>query len=148
LQLNPAELSAIKAALAEPEQDHTALREQLKTKFLAASPATFLTPPEDRREGYPHQGRPEVGEKIYQLSCLHCHGEQRYSFFELGEARSHYVFLTRHFPRYTRYSTYQVSRYGTSPIPGKKAYMPHYTAERMSDQQVEDLRAYLAQAAK
>lgn len=121
----------------------------LKATYSVASPATFVLPPQDRRAGYPTAGErnPEAGGSLYQRACLHCHEDQRYSFFELAENQFHYDFLTKHFPRYTRYSTYQVSRYGTSPIPGKRAYMPHYTKERMSDGQIEDLRAYLAAGA-
>jgi mono/diheme cytochrome c family protein len=117
----------------------------LKASYLLASPATFVLPPKDRKVGFPVAAtpNPENGAAVYELACLHCHEKKRYSFFELGEGVEHYNFMTKHFPRYTRYSTYQVVRYGTSPIPGKKAYMPHYTKERMSDLQVEDLRAYL-----
>ncbi|MEO0732511.1 MAG: c-type cytochrome [Bacteroidota bacterium] len=118
---------------------------ELKQKFLLASPATFVLPPEDRKSGYPVADTPDPtnGARIYDRACLHCHEDQRYSFFALAETEHDYQFLTKHFPRYTRYSVYQVSRYGTSPIPGKRAYMPHYTAERMTDGQLEDLRAYL-----
>jgi mono/diheme cytochrome c family protein len=119
----------------------------LKSRYLSASPAHFLTPPPDRQAGYAEAGRPEKGELLYQRSCLHCHGQQRYAFFNLDETRYSYDFLTRHFPRYTRYSAYQVIRYGTSPTNGKRAYMPHYTLERMSNQQVEDMRAFLARGA-
>ena len=57
-------------------------------------------------------------------------------------------FLEKHISAYTRYSIYQVSRYGTSPIPWKKAYMPQYTKEKMSEQMLEDLRMYIEQEAK
>jgi mono/diheme cytochrome c family protein len=117
----------------------------LKSSYLLSSPATFVFPPKDRKTGFPIAAKPNPanGAAVYERACLHCHEKRRYSFFELGEGVNHYNFMTKHFPRYTRYSTYQVTRYGTSPIPGKKAYMPHYTKERMSDLQVEDLRAYL-----
>jgi mono/diheme cytochrome c family protein len=84
------------------------------------------------------------GALVYEQSCLHCHGERRYSFFNLDESIYSLSFLAKHFPQYSRYSVYQVSRYGTSPSPGKRAYMPHYTQQRMSNQQVEDLRAYVS----
>lgn len=118
----------------------------LKKGYLLASPATFLLPPEDRKAGYPVTETPDLanGEALFQRGCLHCHENQRYSFFELADTEDHWSYLTKHFPRYTRYSTYQVVRYGTSPIPGKRAYMPHYTKERMTDLQVEELRAYMA----
>jgi mono/diheme cytochrome c family protein len=117
----------------------------LKASYLLSSPATFVLPPKDRKTGFPVAATPNPtnGAVVYERACLHCHEKRRYSFFELGEGVDHYNFMSKHFPRYTRYSTYQVTRYGTSPIPGKKAYMPHYTKERMSDLQVEDLRAYL-----
>ena len=120
---------------------------ELKAGYLLASPATFVLPPKDRNAGFPVAPEaidPVAGGILYQRACLHCHEDQRYSFFELAENTFHYNFMTKHFPRYTRYSTYQVSRYGTSPIPGKRAYMPHYTAERMTDGQIESIRAYLA----
>jgi len=121
----------------------------LKESYLLASPATFLLPPEDRKAGYPLSGKPNAanGKALFQRACLHCHENRRYSFFEIADTEDHWSYLTKHFPRYTRYSTYQVTRYGTSPIPGKRAYMPHYTKERMTDLQVEELRAYMAAGA-
>lgn len=138
----------INAAI-EAKGDNSGLITSLRTNYLLASPATFVYPPKDRKAGFPVTGNRDLegGKAIYQLACLHCHEDQRYSFFELAENQFHYDFMAKHFPRYTRYSTYQVSRYGTSPIPGKRAYMPHYTKERMSDGQIEDLRAYLEGAA-
>ncbi|OAV45805.1 hypothetical protein A3850_005015 [Lewinella sp. 4G2] len=126
--------------------DHSPFIASLKKSYATASPATFVLPPENRKTGYPLTDTPDParGEAIYDRSCMHCHGEQRYSFFLMRDNEEHYRYLSRHFPKYTRYSTYQTVRYGTSPIPGKRAYMPHYTQERMSDLQVEDLRAFLA----
>ncbi len=142
-------LDRINRAIDRKDERRPGIIASLKANYLLASPATFLLPPKDRKTGYPVEAppNPDNGQAIYQRACLHCHEQQRYSFFELGESVDHYNFMTKHFPRYTRYSTYQVSRYGTSPIPGKKAYMPHYTKERMSDLQVEELRAYLAEGA-
>lgn len=145
LQLTDSEKSQIERA-ANGEGGQVVALATLNAKFLDHSPATFVTPPKDRNTGYENVvGDASRGEVIYELSCLHCHGERRYSFFNLDESAYSYDFLTKHFPKYTRYSTYQVSRYGTSPMGGKKAYMPHYTAERMSNQQVEDLRAFVRQ---
>lgn len=146
LDLKEEELNMVNRSLANQNNQSSAIK-LIEEKFLAASPAHFILPPTDRTAGYElatDEPRPERGALLYQKACLHCHENQRYSFFNLTEDSYSYDFLLKHFPRYTRYSTYQVVRYGTSPIPGKKAYMPHYTAERMSNQQVEDLRAYLA----
>lgn len=117
----------------------------LKSRYLDRSPATFVTPPENRKTGYPevNPGDPANGKLIYESSCLHCHAPGRVAFYRLDNAQQTLQFLARHAPRYTRYSIYQVIRYGTSPIPGKGTYMPNYTAQKLTDQQVEDLRAYI-----
>ena len=125
------------------------LADQLRSHYSLASPATFVLPPEDRKAGYAvaEAADAPTGRALYERGCLHCHENQRYSFFNLDRRDDDYDYLAKHFPRYTRYSVYQVSRYGTSPIPGKRAYMPHYTAERMSDRQVESLRDFIEQGA-
>ncbi len=116
----------------------------IKSKYLQASPATFVNPPEDRKIGYPDiEGSVENGALVYEKSCLHCHEEERYSFFQLDNSKFSFKHLEKHIPQYTRYSLYQVGRYGTSPINGKKAYMPNYTLEKMSHQQMEDLRLFI-----
>lgn len=147
LQLSESEKQQLEQALAG-KGNQEAARELLHSKYLSGAPATFVKPPEDRREGYPLSGNADNGRLIYERSCLHCHGEQRYAFFELDESRFSFRHLQKHLGRYTRYSIYQVIRYGTQPIPGKRAYMPQYTEEKLSDQQVEDLRAYIEQEAQ
>ena len=146
LNLSPQEKDQIAKAL-NGVGDTAGAIQLLKSQYAQAAPATFIAPPEDRKEGYENiVGDPENGELIYNLSCKHCHAEQRYSYYLLDDASQTFNHLERHFPRYTRYSTYQVTRYGTSPLPGKRAYMPQYTLEKMSNQQLEDLRAYITQA--
>lgn len=120
----------------------------LKSKYLQASPATFLTPPDDRTKGYDFKGDPNNGSIIYHHSCLHCHDKGRYALFSLDDSKYSFKFLNRHKDRYTPFSLYQVGRYGTYPLNGKKSYMPHYTKEKMSDQQMEDLRAYIESQSK
>lgn len=120
----------------------------LTGKYLQGSPATFIAPPEDRKMGAANStGNPVNGKLIYDLSCKHCHEDERYSFYKLDDTKLSFDHLNKHFGKYSRYSTYQVSRWGTSPTAGKKAYMPQYTKERMSVQQLEDLRAYIKQKA-
>ncbi len=140
-------LAEIDAAL-NGRGDETAAANTLQSYYLDHSPATFTTPPPNRDEGYGLVGDASNGKLIYDLSCMYCHGERRYSFFNLDDSRFTFDFMQRHFNRYTRYSTYQVVRYGTSPMNGKKAYMPHYPLEKMSNQQVEDLKAYISQEAQ
>ena len=145
LNLTDTEVKLIDKALMDQEGDRTDAIALLKTKYLQASPATFVKPPDDREGGYPKKGNPENGKLIYEHSCLYCHEEGRPAFFRLDDSKLSLNYLAKHFPRYTRYSTYQVARYGTPPMSGKKAYMPQYTLEKMSNQQMEDLRAYIEQ---
>lgn len=150
LRLNdlPAKAPSVKRVneeLLQKNLDKSAFVKSLKASYSTASSATFVVPPADRKVGYQvaDTPNPERGATLYDRSCMHCHGEQRYSFFLMKQETADYRYLAKHFPKYDRYSTYQTVRYGTSPIPGKRAYMPHYTEERMSNLQVEDLRAFL-----
>lgn len=121
----------------------------IKKQYRQDSPAHFVTPPKDRTVGYSEVvGNPENGKLLFELSCLHCHEKKRYSFYALDNSQATFRYLKKHFARYSRYSVYQVARYGTSPMPGKRSYMPQYTMEKMSNQQLEDLRAYIEQQAK
>ena len=100
--------------------------------------------PEDRTKGYDvNPGNIDIGKSIYELSCKHCHYKERYSFFSLDDKKDTFKHLKQHISKYTRFSIYQVARWGTTPLNGKRAYMPFYTQEKMSNQQMEDLRAYL-----
>jgi mono/diheme cytochrome c family protein len=124
--------------------DADAAIELIKSRYATAAPATFVKPPDDRQAGNEVAEKdPANGKRIYELSCLHCHENKRFAFFELDESAFSHRYLEKHIPRYTRYSIYQVIRWGTSPIPGKRAYMPNYTEEKLTRQMVEDLRAYI-----
>lgn len=112
-------------------------------------PATLVAP-------IPREKRPEVspvlnsyqnGKRVYRLSCLHCHAGKRFSNFKLDRSQKTFNFLKKHLDTDSRYSIYDALRYS----PGSKANrsnIPHYTAQRMSDQQIQDLRFYIAQRAK
>lgn len=50
--------------------------------------------------------------------------------------------------KYLLYSIYEAVRTGTCAETGHREYMPHCTAEKMSDQQVEDLPAYIEQESR
>lgn len=117
----------------------------IKSKYLGGSPATFVEPPEDRKVGYDLTGDPSNGKMIYDNSCLHCHEDMRYSYFNMNHSKMNLNYLRKKAGTYSRHSLYQVIRHGTFPKHGKKSYMPLYTKEKMSNQQVEDLRAYLEQ---
>ena len=115
----------------------------LESKYANKSEATFLEPPEDRKVGVGLTGSPNNGKRIYESSCLHCHYKQRYSFLHLDQEKLSLSHLDKKADTYSRHSIYQVSRYGTFSKYGKRSYMPRYPEERMSEQQLADLRAYL-----
>ena len=143
LILTEQEKGFINQALAGESSKEQAIA-TLKSKFMDHSPAHQQLPPEDRKKGYEVSSSDiENGKAIYELSCKHCHFKERYSFFSLDDSKTTFRHLANHIPKYTRYSIYQVSRWGTSPLNGKRAYMPFYTLEKMTNQQMEDLRAYI-----
>lgn len=145
LDLDAKTMADIKAAKENqsPGEMNKPILERLKSRYLSGSPAHFIPPPSDRKTGASYTGRPEKGKLIYDLSCKHCHLNQRYSYYNINDSKVSMRHLARHASKYTRYSIYQVARYGTSPFPGKRSYMPQYPIEKMNEQQLEDLRAYL-----
>lgn len=147
LNLSENDYSTINQAINGQGDKSTAI-DLVKSYYETGAPATFITPPDDRKKGYGLKGNPENGKLIYELSCQHCHKNKRYSYYNLDDSKLSFKHLSKHIDEYSRYSIYQVMRYGTPPMGGKKAYMPQYTQEKMSDQMVEDLRAYVEMKAK
>ncbi len=142
------ELDIIESAIYEGQQKEKAA-DILKSKYLDHAPATFINPPENYKAGFTDiTGNPENGKLIYENACLYCHMENDYSFYELDNDKITFRQLKRRMKIYDQRSFYHVNRYGTKPMAGKKAYMPHFTEEKMSNQQLEDLRAYILESAK
>jgi mono/diheme cytochrome c family protein len=129
-------------------KDHQEAIDLIKSRYLLKSDATFLYPPEDRKQGYPHEGNVENGKMIYENSCLHCHYKQKYSFFHLDNGKLSFKHLRAKAGSYSRQSIYQVIRWGVPTKSGKNSYMPQYTKEKLTDAMVEDLRAYIEQQAQ
>lgn len=137
------EVDFINSVLQGQDDSRSEAIELLEDKYAKSSPATFTYPPDDRKKGYGLVGDPANGELIYELSCMHCHNKQRYSYLHLDKHSLSLHHLKRYISGYTRHSIYQVIRWGVPSKSGKRSYMPQYTQERLSDQMVEDLRAYL-----
>jgi len=148
LNLKDEEFQKIESHLKDNSKDHTSAIALLKSKYLQYSPAHFVAPPADRKKGNGLTGDLENGKKFYETSCLHCHENERYSFFNLDDSKQSFCYLNGRFGKYSHASVYQVARWGTPPHPGKRAYMPQYTAEKMSEQQLADLRAYIESRAE
>lgn len=141
LDLNAAEWESINNPATEPAQ----VKALIQSKFLAKSPATFSDLPRDKREGYPYTGRPELGKAIFELGCMHCHRPQGESDVVFDTNKLTLKWLKRHITDHGDLSIYQIVRKGTYSEYGHQEYMPHYTQEKMSDQQLEDLRAFIEQ---
>ncbi|MBX2817556.1 MAG: cytochrome c [Saprospiraceae bacterium] len=116
----------------------------LKSKFMDFSPATFINPITGHDEEMKNMtGDVTRGQQLYELSCQHCHLKNNYSYLILDDEDLTFRYLKKNFDRYRNHSLGQVVRYGTYPKGGKKAYMPLYTQEKMTNQQLADLRAYI-----
>ena len=142
LDLTDEELQEVYAAI-DGGGDQPQAIELIKSKYVTKSPATFGTAYDSMIKKESLTGNPDNGKKIYENSCLHCHQDRRYSFFQLDDSKLTFKHLSKKANGYGRHSLYQVSRYGVYSKSGKKSYMPQYPHEKMSDQQLEDLRAYI-----
>lgn len=117
-------------------------RSQIRARYSETTGATFGNPPTSPAIGYALPGDAKRGAQIYTRSCMACHGtgahtpESQRGSFELTPRT-----LTKLAERATENgSLYRILRLG---IYHDDLYMPQYTKERMSDQQIEDLRAFL-----
>lgn len=132
------------------KDNNEALRKWLKTFYLQTSPATFFDAPASKVDGYSGlTGNAESGKDLYDLSCMWCHNaENGVSHYVLDDSRNSFKHLDRMMFKDSHFSLYQIIAYGTYSIPGHRPYMPHYPEEKMSKQQVEDLRSYIKLRAK
>ena len=142
LDLNKAELESVYAAI-DGNADKASAVEILKSKYLTKAPATFGTAYDSMSKKGTLKGDKENGKKIYENSCLFCHENKKYSFYHLDNEKLTFKHLSKKANGYGKHSLYQVSRYGVYSKSGKKSYMPQYPYEKMSDQQLEDLRSYI-----
>jgi len=127
----------------QDEDKHEELTKFIKGFYLDYSSATFVKAPKDRKKGYDKEGNVKNGKLVYDYSCKHCHENTRYSFFDLDDSKATFKHLAKNITKNNRYSLYALLRDGTYPLYGKQAYMPRYTKEKLSNQQIEDLRAYI-----
>lgn len=146
LGLKESELDKIQIALDSNVSTQRAIN-ILREHYKEISPAHFVDKPQDfhtvKTETLSDESRLTNGKRIYELSCLHCHERRRYSFFKLDTTRSSFRYLYRQTRKGMKGSVYKITRYGTSPVFGNKAYMPQYSEEKLSAKQVEDLRLYI-----
>lgn len=152
LQLKMGDLDMAAEDLEKLEQDELDLaqkREVVKGYYAQASPARFVDAIEPGKRQYGLLGDASKGRVIYQQGCMHCHApEKGTTSLDLGDQVLDFRYLKSKLPSTGLKSVYEIVRQGTTPIAGYKPYMPHYTLDRMSDQQIEDLVAYIKQQAQ
>lgn len=141
--LSEEQMGQLPGAIKDPSK-HSATRNYLNSRYMRKSPAHFGEVPKDKSAGFEGlTGDATRGENLYTQSCLTCHGPNSDSrYLTLDKSNYSKSFFRRKMTNNNRYSLYEIVRHGTHSVEGHKAYMPYYTKERMSDQQIEDLRAY------
>ena len=148
LNLSADDWKKLKKAEADPVR-YKDLIPWLKSFYFKASPATFDSPPEKLSIGYRGLvGDPGRGEDVYKLACLNCHAEEGgSSHYELDLSIHTIRPLYENRAKQNRRSFYNAIRDGIY-FKYVRPYMPQYSLERMTDQQIEDLNAYLESKAK
>ncbi|MGM0479904.1 MAG: c-type cytochrome [Bacteroidota bacterium] len=147
LDLSGKEWTIVENAISQDINEQEALT-LVKTKYVHQYGATFTGAMNENKRLYGSEGDPENGEKIYRGACMFCHENSRVTYLELNDDILSARYLWRNKEGYDDESIYQVVRWGTYPITGRKQYMPLYTEEKMSDEQLEDLMAYIKELAK
>jgi cytochrome c len=148
LTISDLNLSAEEKANLESGTDKEESLKLLKAKYAVKSPATFGDSPNRQDLGFEGiQGNPSNGKKIYELSCMSCHQDGGVSGIAFTKSKVDFQKFKRSIGKKTDYNLYDIVRKGTYAGQGKPRYMPLYPKERMSDQQLEDLRAYMEQEA-
>ncbi|MCB9091784.1 MAG: hypothetical protein H6621_03355 [Halobacteriovoraceae bacterium] len=109
----------------------------LKSKYLQELSITFGHPPSDFKKGYGYNGNPQVGEIIFERTCLHCHNSQsiipEITIFDPNKIKT-FRALNR------MKNSYQIIREGKFDEP--HIYMPNFPIEKLSDKNLDDLKAY------
>ena len=141
LELSDEEWNSLKELTKNDKNDEAIAL--LKQNYMVKSGADFVDPPADKSKGYPFEGDREKGRLIYENSCQTCHRPYGPSSVILDESKLTFKKLRKNITASSKWSIYEIIRHGTYAQPGHRPYMPHYTAERMSDQQVEHLRAFI-----
>ncbi len=142
LNLDENEASIIQKAIGGEKLEMEAIQ-ILESKYLKGSPAHFIEPKARDKNNPESFGDAQKGKLVYDVSCKHCHLNNKYSYLNLDDSFLTFKWLSNKADTYSRYSIYQIIRYGTFAMHGKSSYMPRYPKEKMSDQQIEDLKAYL-----
>ncbi|WP_070138526.1 c-type cytochrome [Crocinitomix algicola] len=120
---------------------HKALA-QLKGKYNQANRAHFGTNKIPEIPGYTPNY--ENGRYVYTKGCLHCHdAEKGITNFTLSNSNLSLNYLHRKKDKYNNLAVPHITRYGTYAMSGRKQYMPMYSFEKLSEEQMLDLLYYI-----
>jgi mono/diheme cytochrome c family protein len=139
-------LEAAELASRGSDEDKAEALAAVKEKYLLKSPATFGEPPEKHGKddpGYDEVGDPAMGRAIFGRSCLHCHARGGPGRYRMSHSRYKARQLIRNMPKDNKWSFYESIRHGTEPWGRPSYYMPLFSMEKMTNQQIQDIRAYL-----
>lgn len=146
LDLTNAEYNRISSAI-NNESERAGVIQLLKSKYLLASPATFVQD-DPKAPVEKLTGNAERGELIWDLSCEACHREYGPSQLILDQSKFTFNKFKKHLDRNTNFNLFHITRHGTYAEPGHRQYMPLYPLERMSHQQIADLKAFILAGAR
>ena len=141
LSLTEADWRKLRLASLQPDSNQD-LISWLKGLYLSASPATFSKPPVPIKVSDTDVPNIENGKAIYVLSCLSCHKPRGITSFPLENSAVSYRLLNDHTDFSANFSIYHAVRNGIKASPGK-GYMPNFPLQRMSDNQLKDLQAFI-----
>jgi mono/diheme cytochrome c family protein len=149
LSLTDGQQQVIARAVEDESQRPDAIA-ALTGAYLPYSPAHTREPPADRKAGYGNDGDPARGAEVFRRSCLTCHsstgrGDPVRGTHGFKDSRGSIAELYSGRGATDNHSYHQTITYGTRPYGVPMAYMPFFTRERLSDQQVDDLQAYFEQ---
>lgn len=142
LQLSEADLAIVKEVAVTHKETAKAvgvLRKYYPEVYPATLPAPL--PVAERTAVSASTNDFNNGKRIYKQSCLHCHENGKYASFRLDESPKTFQLLEKNLDSDSRYSIYNAIRY--VPDSKNKTNTPHYTKERMTDKQIQDLRFYI-----
>jgi cytochrome c553 len=147
LDLSEATLKSLRNMPTLSETERETLKNELMNSHRTSYSATFLPTMDVNLRKFGEGGNVENGKLIYNKSCLHCHANRRVTYLNLDNDRLSAKMFVKNLKNYKDKSLYQIIRYGTYAKAGRKQYMPLYTEEKMSDDQINDLVAYIKQLA-
>ena len=145
LKLSPEEMEQVNKDLKDNNSKGAALK-MVESKFQSYVPAHFLNIPRFEKVNENESkdaGRIAEGKAIFNHACLHCHLNKKYSFFDLEDNE----LTLKSMESATRtenyiFSMYYLVREGLDPRMGHRSYMPAFTAEKMSPEQLKNLYIY------